>query len=146
MRATAHSAEDQGGSWRAELLPRHAYQAAYTPDAPVIGFAFDGQAGIHAFASDRRVRFRTKPNTLAYVPAGCDVYSESDHGGEYLKVIFERKHGEPGPWSRRFSDVIDTAAIDAAQRLRRQLLANGRIDDLQCERLSTRSRNERFGL
>jgi len=34
----------------------------------------------------------------------------------------------------RFSDVIDTAAIDAAQRLRRQLLANGRIDNLQCER------------
>src|SRR5580704_256348 len=79
MRATAHSAKGQaasmGGSWRAELLPRHAYQAAYTPDAPVIGFAFDGQAGIHAFASDRRVRFRTKPNTL---------------------------HGEPWPWSRAF--------------------------------------------
>jgi len=138
MRAIAHNAEDQaasiGGSWRAELLPRHAYQAAYTPDAPIIGFAFDGQSGIHAFASDRKVCFRTKPNSLAYVPPGCDVYSQSDQGGEYLKITFEREHGEPWPWSRRFSDVIDTAAIDAAQRLRRQLLANGRIDKLQCER------------
>jgi AraC family transcriptional regulator len=139
MRAIADSAEDQtaasmGGSWRAELLPRHAYQAAYTPNAPIIGFAFDGQAGIHAFASDRRVRFRTKPNSLAYVPPGCDVYSQSDQGGEYLKITFEREHGEPWPWSRRFSDVIDAAAIDAAQRLRRQLLANSRIDKLQCER------------
>jgi AraC family transcriptional regulator len=138
MRAIADSAEDhaafKGGSWRAELLPRHAYRAAYTPDTPIIGFAFESQAGIHAFASDRRVRFRTKPNTLAYVPPGCDVYSQSDQGGEYLKVTFEWEHGELWPRSRRFGDVIDAAAIDAAQQLRRQLLANGRIDKLQCER------------
>ncbi|HTC06177.1 MAG TPA: helix-turn-helix transcriptional regulator [Xanthobacteraceae bacterium] len=139
MRAIADSAEDhaafKGGSWRAELLPRHAYRAAYTPDTPIIGFAFESQAGIHAFASDRRVRFQTKPNTLAYVPPGCDVYSQSDQGGEYLKVTFEWEHGELWPRSRRFSDVIDAAAIDAAQQLRRQLLANGSIDKLQCERL-----------
>jgi AraC family transcriptional regulator len=123
------------GSWCAELLPRHPYQAAYTPDLPVIGFAFDGQVGVHAFGSDRKAAFRARPNGLAYVPAGCDVYSESKHGGEYLKVTFEEQpHGEPWPWSRRFGDVIDPVAIDAAQRLRRLLLAGDRIDELQCER------------
>ena len=123
------------GSWCAELLPRHPYQAAYTPDLPVIGFAFDGQVGVHAFGSDRKAAFRARPNGLAYVPAGCDVYSQSKHGGEYLKVTFEKQHGEPWPWSRRFSDVIDPVAIDAAQRLRRLLLAGDRIDELQGERL-----------
>ena len=124
------------GSWCAELLPRHPYQAAYTPDLPVIGFAFDGQVGVHAFGSDRKTAFRARPNGLAYVPAGCDVYSQSKHGGEYLKITVEKQqHGEPWPWPRRFSDVIDPVAIDAAQRLRRLLLAGDRIDELQCERL-----------
>jgi AraC family transcriptional regulator len=122
------------GAWCAELLPRHPYQAAYTPELPAIGFAFDGQAGVHAFGSDRKAAFRARPNGLAFVPAGCDVYSESKHGGEYLKVTFE-KRGDPWPWSRRFSDVIDPVAIDAAQWLRRLLLAGDRIDELQCERL-----------
>jgi AraC family transcriptional regulator len=122
------------GAWCAELLPRHPYQAAYTPDLPVIGFAFDGQVGVHAFGSDRKAAFRARPNGLAFVPAGCDVYSQSKHGGEYLKVTFEKQHGEPWPWSRRFSDVIDPVAIDAAQRLRRLLLAGDRVDELQCER------------
>jgi len=58
------------GSWVAELLPRNAYQAAYTPEAPIIGFAFESQVGVHAFGTDRRAAFRAKPNGLAYVPAG----------------------------------------------------------------------------
>jgi AraC family transcriptional regulator len=111
------------------------YQAAYTPDLPIVGFAFEGQVGVHAFASDRKAAFRARPNGLAFVPAGCDVYSQSKHGGEYLKITFEPQHGEPWLWSRRFSDVIDPVAIDVAQRLRRQLLASDRIDELQCERL-----------
>jgi AraC family transcriptional regulator len=123
------------GSWCAELLPRSPYQAAYTADLPIIGFAFEGQVGVHAFASDRKAVFRARPNGLAFVPAGCDVYSQSKHGGEYLKITFEPRHGKPWPSSRRFSDVIDPVAIDVAQRLRRQLLASDRIDELQCERL-----------
>ncbi|HTA99610.1 MAG TPA: helix-turn-helix transcriptional regulator [Bradyrhizobium sp.] len=124
------------GSWCAELLPRHPYQAAYTADLPVIGFAFDGQVGVHAFGSDRKAAFRARANGLAYVPAGCDVYSQSRHGGEYLKITVEKQqHEEPWPWPRRFSDVIDPVAIDTAQQLRRLLLAGDRIDELQCERL-----------
>jgi AraC family transcriptional regulator len=129
MRSIAHSA----GAWRAELLPRSAYCAVFTPDLPSIGFAFDGQAGVHAFASDHKVAFRAKANSLAYVPPGCDVYSQSDHGGEYLKVTFAPESDALWQCARRFNDVIDAAAIDAAQRLRRQLLARNR-DQLQCER------------
>src|SRR5262245_53450225 len=121
------------GAWRAELLPRNPYRAAYTPHTPIIGFAFDSQVGVHAFGSDRKIAFRARPNGLACVPADCDVYSQSDHGGEYLKVTLERERGAPCPSARRFSDVIDLIAIDAAQRLRRHLLASDR-DELQCER------------
>jgi AraC family transcriptional regulator len=130
MQSIAHSV----GSWRAELLPRQGYWTAFTPALPSIGFAFDGQAGVHAFASDRRSDFRTRPNSLAYVPPGCDVYSQSDTGGEYLKVTFASAPDQPWLCARRFNDAIDTAAIDAAQRLRRLLLSDNCIDDLQCER------------
>jgi AraC family transcriptional regulator len=123
------------GAWCAELLPPSPYQAAYTADLPIIGFAFDSQAGVHAFGSDRKADFRARPNGLAYVPAGCDVYSQSKHGGEYLKITFAWKPGEVWLCARRFSDVIDPVAIDAAQRLRRLLLAGDCIDELQCERL-----------
>jgi AraC family transcriptional regulator len=123
------------GAWCAELLPRKPYEAAYTATLPVVGLAFDGQAGVHAFGSDRKADFQAKPNGLAYVPAGCDVYSRSTHGGEYLKITLERSREETWPSPRRFSDVIDPLAIDAARQLRRQLLAPRGVDELQCERL-----------
>ena len=149
MQALAHQATTQAtpaprrfalaGSWCAELLPRSPYETAYTPDGPIIGFAFDGQVGVHAFASDRRTAFRAKPNGLAYVPVACDVYSVSRHGGEYLKISFAREPDGPSPCARRFSDVIDQVAIAAAQRLRRLLMRDesmrgDSIDALQCER------------
>jgi AraC family transcriptional regulator len=137
MRGTLHPATPMprhaaNTSWSAELLSRRPYCASYTAEAPVIGFAFDAQAGTHAFGSDRRVDFRTRPNGLAYVPQGCDVYSRSDVGGEYLRIAF--RSGQNAPQSFRFSDVIDRTAIDAAYRLRRELLAPYGPDALQCER------------
>jgi len=122
------------GAWCADLLPRKPYEAAYAAHLPVIGFAFDGQTGVHAFGSDRRTDFQAMANGLAYVPAGCDVYSQSTHGGEYLTITLACSHGESWPFSRRFSDVIDPLAIDAARQLRRQLLAPHGVDELQCER------------
>ena len=119
----------------AELLAGQPYQAIYTPQAPIIGFAFESQVGVHAFASSRRSEFRAKPNGLAHVPAGCDVYSRSDHGGEYLKITLTRQPNEPWACARRFSDAIDAVAIAAAHGLRRQLLlASDCLDPLQCER------------
>jgi AraC family transcriptional regulator len=122
------------GSWSVELLPRKPYCATYRPDVPVVGFAFDGQSGVHAFGSDRKTDFRTRPNSLAFVPAGCDVYSTSNQGGEYLRLTFERSRDETRSCSRRFSDAIDPLAIDAAEQLRCQLLTIDDADELQCER------------
>jgi len=121
------------GSWCAQLRPRNPYCATYIPDAPIVGFAFDAQIGVHAFGSDRKVHFHAKPNGLAFVPAGCDVYSQSNLGGEYLKITFKHDHGEEWPWTHRFSNFADIAAIDAAQQLRRQLLATPCFDELLCE-------------
>ena len=138
MRASTHRSRPPASRsivtdvWSAELLPRHAYCASYTAEAPVIGFAFDAQRGTHAFNSDRRTDFHTRPNGLAYVPRGCDVYSRSDVGGEYLRITLSRPRDA---WrSQRFSDLIDEAAIDAAHRLRRALLARDGVDVLDCER------------
>jgi AraC family transcriptional regulator len=121
------------GTWSAELLSRQSYCASYTAAAPIIGFAFDPQAGVHAFGSDRRVDFHTRPNGLAHVPESCDVYSRSDIGGEYLRITFRPEPGErPLP---RFSDRIDRVAIDAAHGLRRALLTGAARDVLACEGL-----------
>jgi AraC family transcriptional regulator len=126
---------EQPDTWAVELLPRNGYEAQYTPAAPIIGFAFEGQIGIHAFGTDRRTGYRARPNGLAFVPAGCDVFSSSETGGEYLKITLGPKMQAPWNWPRRFSDAVDPGAIAAANDLRRLLLAPGAIDPLDCERL-----------
>jgi AraC family transcriptional regulator len=139
MRATAQRTDQAVAprraatrSWSAELLSRQAYCASYTAGTPIVGFAFEAQNGVHAFGSDRKADFNARPNGLAFVPPGCDVYSRSEVGGEYLRITF---HAEPfAPTSLRFSDVIDRASIDAAHWLRRQLLSRHGIDELSCER------------
>jgi AraC family transcriptional regulator len=142
MRATAQQTDHPAartsprrvaaGSWSAELLSRQAYCACYTAETPLVGFAFEAQDGVHAFGSDRRIDFNARPNGLAYVPPGCDVYSRSEVGGEYLRITFRHEHSEHK--SLRFSDVIDRTAIDAAYRLRRELLTPHGVDVLSCER------------
>jgi AraC family transcriptional regulator len=71
---------------------------------------------------------------LAYIPAGCDVYSESENGGEYLRIVLAGERGNFPAHTKRFSDVIDPISIAAAQELRRLMLGD-RIDALQGERL-----------
>jgi AraC family transcriptional regulator len=121
------------GEVHAELLPRAPYETAYTPTTAVIGFAFETQTGIHAFASDRASAFRTRPNSLAYVPAGCDVMSRSERGGEYLTVRLGGPEGSRPPLDKRFSDHVEPAAIVASQTLRRMLLAREPVDPLLFE-------------
>jgi AraC family transcriptional regulator len=118
-----------GGVATIELLPAAAYEAAYTPGAPVIGFAFEAQAGTHAFASDRKRPFQAKPNHLSFVPARCDVYSCSAQGGEYLRIALEG--GFAGrSYSERFSNVVDIHAIPIAERIRRLLLSDAQDEIL----------------
>ena len=121
--------------WRAELLPKAPYEASYVASAPVIGFAFEAQSGTHAFAGDRRSRFSAKPNHLSFVPRGCDVYSQSAEGGEYLKVTLLDEAEMLTRSERRFTNLIDRVSVVAAEALRRRLLADPDRDLLDCERL-----------
>ena len=103
------------------LLPRAPYEAAYVPGTGVVGFAFESQHGDHAFGGDRRRPFRTRPNTLSWVPSGCDVRSRSPVGGEYLTVTSIDVAGAVA--SRpRWSDRPSPAATRAALALRAGLL------------------------
>ena len=117
----------------AELLPRCPYDVAFTPDAAIVGFAFESQTGVHAFATDRRTGFRARPNGLAYVPPNCDVYSQSHHGGEYLKIVIPPGQAAARFRDRRFSDAVDPIAIRAAQNLRAILLAGDPVDPVTFE-------------
>lgn len=118
--------------WRIELLPSQPYEARYVAPTDSVGFAFDPQRGVHAFGSDRPVPFATRPNSVAWVPAGCDVMSRSERGGEYLVL----RLSEPLATGRaeRFSDRMDAPAITAAHTLRARLLA-GDLDLLEAEGL-----------
>lgn len=120
------------GRWTAELLPRQAYEARYTADCALLGFAFDSQEGVHAYAGDRIRPFRATPNGLACVPEGCDVYSRSPAGGEYLAVTGFDLDGAGG---FPFSDRMDPPAIAAAHATRRLLLAFSAADTLHFEAL-----------
>jgi AraC family transcriptional regulator len=121
------------GAFELTLLPAAAYEVRYTPDRAVIGFAYDAQSGAHAFASDRLRPFRTRPNSLAFVPAGCEIQSRSAAGGEYLTVGLAQASGT-ALISNRFNDHIDGRAIEAAQALRKMMLTREPRDSLLIER------------
>jgi AraC family transcriptional regulator len=121
------------GRCAVELLPRGAYDTTFTPDTAIIGFAFESQTGIHAFATDRRTDFRARPNGLAYVPQGCDVYSQSCQGGEYLKIFAAQDEVDAKLGDRRFSDVADPVATRAAHRIRAFLLTGDPVASVDIE-------------
>jgi AraC family transcriptional regulator len=120
------------GMCRIELLPPASYETTYTPAVPIIGFAFDGQTGRHAFASSRRTPFQATPNHLSVVPSGCDVYSQSGNGGEYLRIELDEGVSHRRTPERRFTNAIDARAIKAAHCIRREVIA-GHGDVLACE-------------
>lgn len=114
---------------RVELLPPAPYEVTYTPNSMIIGFAFDSQTGRHAFGGSRKVAFQAKPNHLSFVPPDCDVYSQSSYGGEYLIIALDRGLTRPWHKGRRFTNVIDARAIDAAHWLRREMIAGNAVSD-----------------
>ena len=129
---TENVRQRSAGRWTLTLLPTQAYCARYVSAGPVVGFAFDSQQGFHALGSDRVVPFRAYPNGLAFVPTGCDVYSRSEQGGEYLSVRGANSAGGTQP----FSDRVDAQAIALAHRIRQQLLRPDSDDALILEELS----------
>lgn len=114
------------GALEATLSPRAAYEAAFVADAPTVGFAFDPQTGRHALGSDRASHFERPAHTLAFTPAGCDVYSRSDAGGEYLAVAWRGGAADGALYTGR----VGGDAFGAARVLRRMALAEPDIDPL----------------
>ncbi|MCK1791082.1 AraC family transcriptional regulator [Pseudomonas sp. TNT19] len=128
----------EAGPWAIELLPASAYATRYVATQAAIGFAFDSQCGVHAIGSDRVLPFLAHPNGLAFVPAGCDVLSESSGGGEYLRVV--RAEGLALPGDQAFNNRIDPQAIRLAQRMRNALLHAAADDDWQAWALALAER------
>ncbi|MEE9322287.1 MAG: AraC family transcriptional regulator [Granulosicoccus sp.] len=120
------------GGYQISLLPRNAYEVAYLPEKDVIGFAFETQNGFHAFSGDVIRPFRTRPNSLSWLSAGCEVWSKSSEGGEYLTVSLNIDQHENKPMQERFNDCLDEKALNAAHAIRRQLLT-GCVDELLIE-------------
>jgi|GEM_PF-411021 len=111
------------------LLPRRAYDARYVPSHGVIGFAFESQAGTHAIGGDALQPFRTVPYTLSWLPPGCDVFSTSATGGEYLTVSLH-----PGAL---MGSLTDDVAGDVAGDVTGDLVAD-LAGDLPAQRLVER--------
>ena len=128
----------EAGPWTIELLPGSAYAARYVASHAAIGFAFDSQQGLHAIGSDRVLPFVATPNGLAFVPAGCDVLSESAEGGEYLRVV--RADGMTLMGDRPFNNRIDPQAISLALRMRNALLHASMDDDWEAWALALAER------
>jgi hypothetical protein len=76
----------EGPGFALTVLPASPYEVSYVPAHHVIGFTFERQRGVDAFGSARRRLFDAEPWRLAFTPAGCDVFSASDRGGEYLML------------------------------------------------------------
>jgi len=107
-----------------QLLPRSAYSARDPVQWPTLGVTLERQQGVHAIDSDRRQDFDTWPGTLALTPAGVEVFSESDAGGEYLLL---RWHDEAlqsvlPKTSGRVQRQGHGRALALAQQARRLLL------------------------
>lgn len=130
---TMSSGPDIISKWKLQLLPSSAYCVAYTAAQASVGFAFESQRGAHSFDSDRRVDFWTHPNSLAFVPEGCGVTSESDRGGEYLTFAVPQEHERIDEGAIRFNHAVSPTAIAAADQLRKSLISGDLSDGLLLE-------------
>jgi AraC family transcriptional regulator len=81
------------------VLPARPYDVTYISDHHIMGFTFERQTGLGAFASDRRRPFQADPWRLAFTPAGCEVTSASSRGGEYVVLsIAPEMLAQLAPW------------------------------------------------
>nr|WP_282370681.1 AraC family transcriptional regulator [Pseudomonas sp. PS02290] len=130
----------EAGPWMIELLPAAGYATRYVATQAAIGFAFESQRGLHAIGSDRVQPFDAVPNGLAFVPAGCDVLSESPAGGEYLRLL--RTDGLALKGDHAFNNRIDAQSITLAMRMRAALLQRSAADDWEGWALALAERAE----
>ncbi|HVR54651.1 MAG TPA: AraC family transcriptional regulator [Pseudorhodoferax sp.] len=108
-----------------QLLPPGPYSAVDPVLSHTQGIALERQRGVHAIGSDRRRDFDTWPGVLAYTPAGVQVFSESQQGGEYLVARWSDAltQAEPVPAAqRRLESAGHAQALSLGRQLRRMVL------------------------
>jgi AraC family transcriptional regulator len=121
------------------VLPSSPYEVSYVPAHHVIGFTFEWQRGVDAFGSARRRPFDAAPWRLAFTPAGCDVFSTSDSGGEYLVLTvapetFARlAPGIATGQLHQFTNVADHLFTPLAIALRRTAMLGAAAPSLAIE-------------
>jgi AraC family transcriptional regulator len=136
----AHHREVQG--FAVTVLPASRYEVSYVPVHHVIGFTFERQRGVDAFGDDRRRPFDAEPWRLAFTPAGCNVFSASDRGGEYLVLsvapeTFARlAPGIATGQLKRFTNVADPLFTPLATALRRIAMLEATASTLAIETLA----------
>jgi AraC family transcriptional regulator len=132
----------EGPGFAVTVLPPSPYEVSYVPAHHVIGFTFEGQRGLDAFGGSRRRLFDAEPWRLAFTPAGCDVFSTSKRGGEYLILsvapeTFARLAPgiAPGRLSQ-FTNVADPQFTRLAIGLRRATMAGAATAPLSIETIA----------
>lgn len=131
----------QGPGFTVTVLPSARYEARYVPADHVIGFTFERQRGVDAFGGARRRLFDAEPWRIAFTPAGCEVFSASDKGGEYLVLRVA-----PGTFARlapeittaqlqQFTNVADPRFTPLAISLRRIILLGDAAPPLRMDTL-----------
>ncbi|MCJ2123545.1 hypothetical protein [Methylobacterium sp. J-077] len=112
-----------------ELWPGAAYVVDTTCVAATLGFAFEGQHGIDAIDTGRRRPFRRRINSLAWIPPGCPVYSQSDRGGEYLVIqaVPPERIGHADAGQRPVTNVFGADAVAVAYRIRLAVLTGDTV-------------------
>ena len=134
------------------VLPALPYDVTYTSDHHIMGFSLERQTGVDAFASDRRRPFQADPWRLAFTPAGCEVSSASQRGGEYVVLsIAPEVLTQLAPWIDQqrlpqFTNLEDAPFTSLGFALRRAACSCVGRDDLSIwplvaaavERLSVR--------
>ena len=131
----------EGTGFAVTVLPAAPYRVSYVPAHHMIGFAFERQRGIDAFGGARRRLFDAEPWRLAFTPAGCEVFSASDRGGEYLVVsvapeTFARLASEIATSQlQQFTNVADPLFTSLAIGLRRAAMLGAAAAPLAMETL-----------
>ncbi len=132
----------EGPGFAVTVLPRSPYEVSYVPAHHVIGFTFERQRGVDAFGGSRRRLFDAEPWRLAFTPAGCEVFSTSDRGGEYLILSFTPEmfaHLAPGiarGGLSQFTNVADPQFTGLAISLRRATMVGAATSPLSIETMA----------
>ncbi|MEO7469235.1 MAG: helix-turn-helix domain-containing protein [Sphingobium limneticum] len=82
-------ADWRGQAVEIQLLPGQGYRTSEPTTAASIGLCYERQRGVHSIAFDKYRDFDRLPGTYCSVPAGVDMFSESELGGEYLVIRYD---------------------------------------------------------